>query len=194
MRHPLLRAVFVTQFIFGVSFFVLQAAYVPYAVNRLGLSAAAVGWTLAAYGGGMVAGALAANWISQRLPFGVVVGIGPICGFFSSLVMLGTLFVPSGWLAALSFFTVGAGPIVWVISTATLRQTVTPPELLGRVSAINILAYGSRPIGAALGALLGQLFGMEACLISASAGFLAQAATILSSPVVRLREPPQGPA
>jgi hypothetical protein len=38
--------------------------------------------------------------------------------------------------------------------TTTLRQTVTPPDLLGRVSAINIMAYGARPIGSALGALV----------------------------------------
>jgi len=39
----------------------------------------------------------------------------------------------------------------------TLRQSVTPPRLLGRVTAINILSYGARPVGAALGALVGGL-------------------------------------
>ena len=80
----------------------------------------------------------------------------------------------------------GAGPIVWVVSTTTLRQTVTPDHLLGRVSAINTLAYGARPIGAGLGALIGGFFGAEACLIVAAIGFLAQAAVILLSPVIQL--------
>jgi hypothetical protein len=62
-----------------------------------------------------------------------------------------TLWAPSLGLAALSFFLMGVGPILWVISTTTLRQTVTPSHLLGRVSAINIAAYGSRPLGAAIG-------------------------------------------
>ncbi len=66
-----------------------------------------------------------------------------------------------GWLAGLSFFLMGAGPIVWVVSTTTLRQTVTPNHLLGRVSAINSLAYGARPVGAGLGAVIGAFSGTE---------------------------------
>ena len=88
------------------------------------------------------------------------------------------------------FFLMGAGPIVWMVSTTTLRQTVTPNGLLGRVSAINSLAYGARPIGAGLGALIGGLYGAEACLVVAAIGFLAQAAVILLSPVVRLTTQP----
>ena len=38
-HHPLLRPVFTTQVVFNLAFFVLQAAYVPYAVHHLGLDA-----------------------------------------------------------------------------------------------------------------------------------------------------------
>jgi predicted MFS family arabinose efflux permease len=72
--------------------------------------------------------------------------------------MVLTIWLPTAPFAGLGFFLLGAGPILWVISTTTLRQTATPPDLLGRVSAINIMAYGARPIGSALGALLGGLF------------------------------------
>jgi predicted MFS family arabinose efflux permease len=189
--HRLLRPVFVTQFVFGTAFFVLQAVYVPYAVHRLGLSASGVGATLAAYGVGMVAGALAAPRIMRSLRFGVVIGIGPVVGLAASLAMVLTIWMPSALLAGASFFLIGAGPILWVISTTTLRQTVTPQDLLGRVSAINIMAYGSRPIGAAIGALLGGLYGAEICLIVAAGGFLVQALVILMSPAVRLLHQPQ---
>ena len=79
-----------------------------------------------------------------------------------------TTFIPSPWLAGLSFFLLGAGPILWVISTTTLRQSVTPPALLGRVSAINIMSYGARPLGSALGAIVGGFYGAEACLYLAA--------------------------
>ena len=55
LHHPLLRPVFVTQFIFNTASFLLLAVFVPYAVRRLGLSATGVGATLAMYGVGMVA-------------------------------------------------------------------------------------------------------------------------------------------
>jgi predicted MFS family arabinose efflux permease len=189
--NRLLRPLFATQLLFNISFFVLQAAYVPYAVHRLGLSASAVGATLATYGIGMVAGALLAGRISRALPFGTVIAIGPLAGLAAALVMVLTIWLPSALLAGASFFLMGAGPILWVISTTTLRQTLTPPALLGRVSAIYLAAYGARPIGAAIGALIGATWGAETCLVVAALGFLAQAAVILASPVPHLARQPQ---
>jgi hypothetical protein len=68
---------------------------------------------------------------------------------------------------------------------------VTPRDLLGRVSAINGLAYGARPLGAAIGAIVGGLLGAEACLVVAAAGFALQAAVILLSPVPALERQPE---
>ena len=188
--HSLLRPIFITQFVFNAAFFTLQAVYVPYAIEHLGLSASAVGMTLATYGVGMIAGALAAPRVMRALSFGRVIALGPVTGLAAALLMLATIWTPSALLAALSFFFMGAGPIIWVIATATLRQSVTPPALLGRVSAINITAYGARPAGAALGALVGALYGAEACLAVAALGFLIQAVVILTSPVLGLARQP----
>ena len=190
MNHRLLRPIFVTQFIFNTALFVILAVYVPYAIRALQLSATGVGITLGAFGVGMVAGALFAARIMRLLRLGTVIAIGPISGFAAALVMLLTIWMPSAALAALSFFLMGAGPIVWVVSTTTLRQTVTPQDLLGRVSAINSLAYGARPLGAAIGALVGGLYGAEACFAVAAFGFFLQAAVILLSPVIRLQRQP----
>jgi predicted MFS family arabinose efflux permease len=191
LHHPLLRPVFITQFIFNTASFLLLAVFVPYAVRRLGLSATGVGTTLAMYGAGMVVGALQATRVMNRLAFGTVIGLGPVTGFIAASVMALTTFIPSPWLAALSFFLLGAGPILWVISTTTLRQSVTPPRLLGRVSAINIMSYGARPLGSALGAIVGGIYGAEACLYLAAVIFAAQALVILMSPAVTLARQPE---
>jgi predicted MFS family arabinose efflux permease len=190
-RHPLLKPVFMTQLIFGGAAFMIIAVFVPYAVRHLGLSASGVGMVLAMYGVGMVVGALLATRVMRRLPFGTVIGLGPVTGFVASIVMMLTVWWPSPWLAALSFFLLGVGPILWVISTATLRQSVTPPSLLGRVSAINILAYGARPIGTGIAALVGGLYGAEYCLVLAVIIFGWQAVVILGSPAVALQRQPE---
>ena len=190
LHHPLLRPVFITQFIFNTASFLLLAVFVPYAVRHLGLSATGVGTTLAMYGAGMVIGALAATRVMHRLPFGTVIGLGPVTGFAAAAVMALTTVIPSPALAGLSFFLLGVGPILWVISTTTLRQAVTPPSLLGRVSAINIMSYGARPVGSALGAIVGGLYSAEACLYLAVAIFGAQALVILMSPAVSLARQP----
>jgi predicted MFS family arabinose efflux permease len=190
LHHALLRPVFITQFIFNTGSFLVLAVFVPYAVRRLGLSATGVGSTLAMYGVGMVVGALLATRVMKRLAFGTVIGLGPVTGFVAAAVMTLTTFMPAPWLAGVSFFLLGVGPIMWVISTTTLRQSVTPPRLLGRVSAINILSYGARPLGSAIGAIVGGLYGAETCLYLAVAIFGAQALVILLSPAVGLSRQP----
>ena len=190
MQHPLLRPVFVTQFIFNTGSFLILAVFVPYAVRHLALSASGVGITLAMYGVGMVVGALLATRVMRLMTFGTVIGLGPVTGLIASAVLALTTLIPAAPLAGLGFFLLGVGPILWVISTTTLRQSVTPPSLLGRVSAINILSYGARPLGSALGAIVGGLYGAEACLYLAVAIFAAQALVILMSPAVTLARQP----
>ena len=190
LHHALLRPVFITQFTFNTGSFLTLAVFVPYAVRHLGLSATGVGATLAMYGVGMVIGALSATRVMRRLAFGTVIGLGPVTGFAAAVVMALTTIIPTPLLAGMSFFMLGVGPILWVISTTTLRQSVTPPRLLGRVTAINILSYGARPLGSALGAVLGGLFGAEICLYVAVLIFAAQALVILLSPAVSLTRQP----
>lgn len=191
-RHALLRPIFLTAVAWNISWFVLQAAYVPYAIRLLGLSAAAVGMTLAAYGAGMVVGALLAPHVVAKLPFGRAIQLGPAVSVLAALTMVATLALPSGVLAGLAFFLFGAGPIVWTITSTTLRQTVTPGAMLGRVSAIFLAANtGARPIGAALGGFVGATWGEPACLVLALAGFAVQAWLIFGSQVRVLQRLPQ---
>jgi predicted MFS family arabinose efflux permease len=184
--QALLRPILLTAVAWNISWFVLQAAYVPYAVRVLGLSAGAVGITLASYGVGMVAGALLTARIVAAMPFGRAIQLGPAVSVLAALTMVATLAVPSGVLAGLAFFLFGAGPIVWTITSTTLRQTVTPAAMLGRVSAIFLTVNaGARPIGAALGGFVGASWGEPACLVLALAGFIVQAWVIFAS---RLRD------
>lgn len=190
--HPLLRPVLVTAVFFNLAWFVLQAVYVVYAVERLGLGAAGVGITLGVYGAGMLAGALAAPWLAGRLSFGALIAVGPLCALAASLILLSTLALPSGLWAATGFFLFGAGPILWTIATTTLRQAITPNALLGRVSAVILTAtFGARPVGALIGAALASRLGLEACLWVSSAGFAAQFVVLAASPVPRLQSQPE---
>ena len=190
-QHPMLKPILLTAVAWNIAWFVLQAAYVPYALRTLGLSAGTVGLTLAAYGAGMVVGALLAPRVFAALPFGQVILLGPAVSVLAALAMVATLAWPSGALAGFAFFLFGVGPILWTISSTTLRQTVTPQAMLGRVTA-NFLAVnmGARPIGAALGGLVGDWFGAPACLVLALAGFIVQALVIVFSPVRTLQRLP----
>jgi MFS family permease len=190
-RHPLLKPILTTSIVWNIAWFVLQAAYVPYAVRVLGLSASAVGLTLAMYGAGMVVGALLAQRVMGAMSYGAVVILGPMVSVAAICTMAATLWWPVAGLAALSYFLFGVGPIIWTISSTTLRQTLTPGPMLGRVSAIFLTVNaGARPIGAALGGLIGVRWGEEACLLVAVAGFALQAVVIAVSPIRHLQTLP----
>ena len=192
VTHPLLYPILVTAIFFNTSWFVLQAIYVAYAVHDLGLSATGVGLTLGVYGIGMIAGALIAPRLMHRFSLGTMIVLGPLAGFAAALVMLATLWQPSGVIAGASFFLFGAGPILWTITTMTLRQAVTPPAMLGRVSALVMTAtFGARPIGAGLGAVVAVRWDVAACLVLAAAGFLIQLVVIATSAVPQLHSLPE---
>ncbi|MES2972743.1 MAG: MFS transporter [Pseudomonadota bacterium] len=190
-RHAMLRPILLTAIAWNMAWFVLQAAYVPYAVRVLGLSAGGVGTTLAIYGVGMIAGALAAPRLLGAMPFGRAIQFGPMVSVMAAATMAATLAVPHPALAGCSFFLFGFGPIIWTITSTTLRQTVTPEAALGRVSAIFLTVNaGARPVGAALGGFIGAYWGEAACLVLALAGFCIQACIIAFSPVSGLKELP----
>ena len=187
-NHAYLRPILLTSVIWNISWFILQAAYVPYAIRTLGLSPSALGITLACYGVGMVVGALFAQRIIAAMSFGTAVQIGPTASVVAALLIAATIWVPSGLLVGFGFFVFGAGPILWTITSTTLRQSVTPNAMLGRVSAIMLtVGFGARPIGASIGGLVGGRWGESACLLLALVGFCLQAAMIYASKIKRLR-------
>jgi predicted MFS family arabinose efflux permease len=187
-----LRPILYTSIAWNIAWFVLQAAYVPYAIRVLGLSSSEVGATMACYGIGMITGALLAPKVINRIPFGQAILIGPWFSVAASAVMLATLLIPSGWLAGISYFLFGAGPILWTITSTTLRQTVTPSDLLGRVGSMMLTVnFGIRPLGAALGAFIGSQWGEAACLAVSLAAFIIQSLVITFSAVRGLKALPQ---
>ena len=194
-QQPLLRPMLLTGVAWNIAWFVLQAAYMPYALRTLGLSAGAAGFTLACYGAGMVLGALFAPRIVGAMTFGRAIMLGPAVSVLAASTMVATLALPGVTLAALSFFLFGIGPIIWTITSTTLRQTVTPAAMLGRVGSIFLAVNtGARPLGAALGGIVGAQWGEPACLVLALAGFIVQAALIFGSQVRVLQRLPQAVA
>jgi MFS family permease len=191
LGHPLLRPILLTAVFFNIAFYVLQGIYVPYAHDHLGMSAAQIGITLSLQGAGMVIGAMIAGRLMGMLRFGRIIRIGPFMGLVSSVMMLATWWIRSPWLAGAAFLTIGIGPMIWTISSTTLRQVVTPERMLGRVSALIATATaGATPVGAVLGAAIGSRLPLLACLVVALAGFAVQATIIATSATARLASLP----
>ena len=127
-------------------------------------------------------GAALAPRVSTRLPLGTmyVIGLFLVGGGFLALAIIGTFLavIPAG----LSF----AG-IAWVnVSLTTMRQRLTPPELLGRViAASRTLAWIGLPVGAALGGAIAGQVGVVPVYVAGSLLVLVIATFLLGTALVR---------
>ena len=127
-------------------------------------------------------GAAFAPRISTRLPLGTmyVVGLFMVGGGFLALALIGSFIavIPAG----LTF----AG-MAWVnVSLTTMRQRITPPELLGRViAASRTLAWLGLPLGAALGGMIAGQIGVIPVYIGGSLLVLGIATLLLGTALVR---------
>jgi predicted MFS family arabinose efflux permease len=192
MSHELLRPILVTAVFFNLSWFVVQAVFVPYAINSLGIHATGVGLIMGLYGVGMLVGASLTTWLSRFMSLGAMIVIGPVCGLSAAVLILLSIWIPSGLLPAAGYFFLGSGPMIWTITTLSVRQAVTPNAMLGRVSALVTTATtGAAPLGAAIGAAVAAKTNIETCLALAVIGFAVQFLVIVTSRVPRLFELPE---
>jgi MFS family permease len=128
--------------------------------SALGLSEPGFGLLLATFAVGALVGGLVAERLQQRLGRARSL-TASVVGMASSSVAL-ALTTSVAVVATAAIFS-GLTVMLWNVATVSFRQRVTPDHLLGRLnSAYRLLAWGTRPLGAALGGLLGQWFGTRA--------------------------------
>jgi MFS family permease len=87
-------------------------------------------------------------------------------------------------------FVSGFGVMVLDISIGTIFAVVIPDELRSRVTgAFQAVNYGTRPLGALLGGLLGTELGLREALWVATAGGVIGFLLLLPSPLPAFRMP-----
>ncbi|WP_078891847.1 MFS transporter [Streptomyces sp. NRRL S-350] len=193
LGHPLLRAIAAATAVSNLFAAVLMAVQTVFWVRVLHLQPGAIGVLLSASAVGGLAGALCAGylarWIGQaRLiwlstvvtaPFAV---LWPLSGGGAGVVLFG---VASG--------VVLFGAVAYNVAQVSFRQSVCPPELLGRMNAtMRFLVWGTLPLGALGGGIVADAAGPRAALWLCAAGFLLVPLPLLLSPLRRLRDLPVG--
>ena len=152
--HRFLRTLAVTLGVMNLTMAGTMAVMVLFAYERLGLTPFQYGLFNVAYAVGGVIASLVAHRVIRRvgaarvLRYGILLEAATWAVF---AVSRDVLVVGAVW----ALF--GAHAIAWGTVTVTVRQTVVPPGLLGRVtSAYMTIAVGSGAIGAVLGGLLAR--------------------------------------
>jgi predicted MFS family arabinose efflux permease len=192
--EPIVRAsltgVAVVNF-FNVMF---QALFMFYAVRELRVSPEIVGLIIGAGALGGMLGSILCKRLTSRLGAGFVYVAGcfvftlpralvPLASMGHRLLLLVMLFS--------SCFCSGFGVMVLDISSAAIFGTLIPGIMRSRVAgAFQAINYGTRPAGALLGGLLGEMIGPRPTLWIAVAGGVAGSLLLIPTPLSRYRIPP----
>lgn len=162
-RNGVLRSLSILTAAFNFASGATMAILVVYAVGAtapIGLTEAQYGLLLAATAAGSLAGTFMTDPVQRRLGSSRTLAVGLAAA--SLFVGVPALTSAPGVIAA-AFFVGGAGVVLVNVVAVSLRQRITPDAKLGRVTgAHRLLAWGTRPLGAATAGVIAQALGVRA--------------------------------
>lgn len=158
LRDPVLRLLAMLAALANLVIGALMAVMVLLILDVFAVPPAAYGLFTLVGAGGAIAGGLTAARIGSR--FGTLPALRLVLAIQTvalAVLAVARHMVPGG--AALGLFI--AGTAIWNVLCSSYQQQVTPKELLGRVGAASrVVGLMSAPVGAALGGLAADRFGV----------------------------------
>jgi MFS family permease len=172
---------------------VVYALYFVYAYRRLDLSPFAVGLAGSIGALGWMLGSAYAQRLRRRLGVNgatlLGMGLGAPALLLVPLAPEGLDAVPFLIASTILF---GFGAVVYNIQQVSLRQSITPERLQGRMNAtMRFLVWGTMPLGALAGGALAATIGVRPALVVGAAGQALALLPLLLSPQRTLREFPE---
>jgi len=151
-RHPLLRPMAIILGLLNMLGMVGFATFVLFAQEVLATTPFVFAILLAAGAVGGIIGSLTAPRISKSIGSGASLHVTMITGGVTALIIGLSSLWPVVWV----MFAIGmATGVLWNVITVSLRQTIIPDALLGRVNSVyRFFAWGMMPIGLLLGGLI----------------------------------------
>jgi MFS family permease len=158
--EPVLRMLAATVGVMNLGFAASTTLLVLLLQDRAGVGPFGYGLILGMAAVGAVIGNLWAERFGWRCPIAPTLTISvTLCG--AALVTIGVK--PTAATITLLFALASGAGAVWNVLTVSLRQSVIPAPLLGRVNSVyRFVAYGTMPAGALLGGVLASHAGLAA--------------------------------
>jgi MFS family permease len=159
-RQRMLRTMAVLIGLLNLTLTAATAVLVLLARERLHLGAVGYGALFSCEAVGAVLGSVAGDRLIRRVTATWTIRIGLLVEAGLHLTLATTR---SPYLAGFMMFAFGIHAALWSIVGSSLRQRLTPPEMLGRVGSTNLfIAAGGNCAGALLGGVAAARFGITA--------------------------------
>ncbi len=190
LKHPLLRRIVACTGLSNLFGAMTAALFVLYVLRELDLSTGVVGLVFSASAVGGLLGAVMSGRVTK------LIGAGRTIPVTALLMAPAMALTPLAVLVSRSWqfvFLIGGGflffalVVIYNITQVSYRQRVCPPKLLGRMNAsTRFIVWGTQPIGALAGGLLGAAFGIVPVLWITVGGTVLAAMPVVLSPLIRM--------
>lgn len=165
--HVVLRTLSLMAGTTNLVAFGVLAIFVLYIQDIVGLGDFGFGVIISAVGVGGLLGAVVTGKIVERLGQGgaIMTSVGLLATL--AVIMAGT---SNGIVVGFLGAGFGLAITMWNVVAVSLRQRLTPDDLRGRVASVaRLLAWGTQPLGALLGGIVADAFGLRAPFYVAAA-------------------------
>jgi MFS family permease len=147
--HPLFRPMGLALAVLNATAMMAQATFVLFAQELLELDATRFGLLFTGFALGGVIGSFVADRISKA--------IGQGRSLFTTIIVSALTLLVSGMTSSFWVFwamgvVMSTSSVLWNVITVSLRQSLIPDRILGRVNSVyRFLGWGMMPVGAAVG-------------------------------------------
>ncbi|MDX6230015.1 MAG: hypothetical protein QOI76_3405 [Frankiales bacterium] len=191
LGSPLLRAIAMCTGSANLFSSIAEAVFYVLLARQLHLSAGWIGLISSTSAIGGLIGARLAARVAARLGQGPAIWLSILAiaptGFVAP-------FVHRDWtlvLLAAAQVVMWAGVVIYNITQVSFRQGLCPPALLGRMNAtMRFLVWGTMPLGAVIGGVLGSTIGVRPTLFVAAVGGALSFLPVFLSPLRWMRALP----
>ncbi|TDE91668.1 MFS transporter [Occultella glacieicola] len=168
LGHAVLRPLVITSAAMNLANSAYFAVFVLWLVgpgSAVGLSEQMYAILITTVAIGALLGSVLAEHLLARVSETRLLGVVWVV---NSALLAVPVLVPDAWVIGAAFVVVGFTNIVGNVITRAMRQRLIPDALLGRVGGASAtVTYGTMPIGALLGGVVGEAFGLPAVFLGA---------------------------
>ncbi|MEF2529959.1 MULTISPECIES: MFS transporter [Streptomyces] len=177
-RDRLLLGLALRPAVGNIAFLAVETVLALFAHDRLGIGTFGFGLLLTAEAAGGLLGAGIASPLSRKLGTGTAL---TCTAAVEGLAVLALASAPNPYAAGLALAACGAGMGATMVLAPSLRQSIVPAHLMGRVASTSrMLAMCAAPLGAFVGGWLAATHGVRTPLYAAGAVLLAMKAVTAS--------------